>query len=285
MFIFKRFLFFLLDLSYYSKKILNEIFQNENSVLRILIHHDIKSDEQIISFKNQINSLSKEFDFISPKEFEDTINFGKVKGKKLLLTFDDGFKSNRIIAESILNKKGIKALFFIVTDFIGLKKNSLNYSKIIRNIYPNGPKLNEFSEPMDNDDIQFLIDSGHTIGCHTATHKMLSKITKVSDLKEELIDSKDNLEKMFNIKIKHIAYPFGTFESIDKKSLKLLSESYEFVHSGLRGNNLKAQKLFYRDATNTETKTTRLKAFLLGNADFIYKNKFKTLKSFLIDTI
>ena len=285
MFIFKRFLFFLLDLSYYSKKILNEIFQNENSVLRILIHHDIKSDEQIISFKNQINSLSKEFDFISPKEFEDTINFGKVKGKKLLLTFDDGFKSNRIIAESILNKKGIKALFFIVTDFIGLKKNSLNYSKIIRNIYPNGPTLNEFSEPMDYDDIQFLIDSGHTIGCHTATHKMLSKITKVSDLKEELIDSKDNLEKMFNIKIKHIAYPFGTFESIDKKSLKLLSESYEFVHSGLRGNNLKAQKLFYRDATNTETKTTRLKAFLLGNADFIYKNKFKTLKSFLIDTI
>ena len=285
MFIFKRFLFFLLDLSYYSKKILNEIFQNENSVLRILIHHDIKSDEQIISFKNQINSLSKEFDFISPKEFEDTINFGKVKGKKLLLTFDDGFKSNRIIAESILNKKGIKALFFIVTDFIGLKKNSLNYSKIIRNIYPNEPTLNELSEPMDNDDIQFLINSGHTIGCHTATHKMLSKITKVSDLKEELIDSKDNLEKMFNIKIKHIAYPFGTFESIDKKSLKLLSESYEFVHSGLRGNNLKAQKLFYRDATNTETKTTRLKAFLLGNADFIYKNKFKTLKSFLIDTI
>ena len=285
MFIFKRSLFFLLDLSYYSKKFLNKIFQNENSVLRILIHHDIKSDEQIISFKNQINSLSKEFDFISPKEFEDTINFGKVKGKKLLLTFDDGFKSNRIIAESILNKKGIKALFFIVTDFIGLKKNSLNYSKIIRNIYPNGPTLNEFSEPMDNDDIQFLIDSGHTIGCHTATHKMLSKITKPSDLKEELIDSRNNLEKMFNIKIKHIAYPFGTFESIDKKSLKLLSESYEFVHSGLRGNNLKAQKLFYRDATNTETKTTRLKAFLLGNADFIYKNKFKTLKSFLIDTI
>ena len=90
---------------------------------------------------------------------------------------------------------------------------------------------------------------------------------------------------LFNIKIKHIAYPFGTFESIDKKSLKVLSESYEFVHSGLRGNNLKEQRLFYRDATNTETKTTRLKAFLSGNADFIYKNKFKTLKSFLIDTI
>jgi len=283
--VFKNIFYILLDLSYYLIKFLKKILQNKSPVLRILIHHDIKSDDQINSFKNQIKKLSKDYDFISPKEFEKIIRSGKLKGKKLLLTFDDGFKSNRVIAESVLKIYGIKAVFFIISDFIGLKTNSLNYSKIIRNIYPNGPKLNELSEPMDNDDIQFLINSGHTIGCHTATHKILSKITKASDLKEELIDSKNNLEKMFNIKIKHIAYPFGTFESIDKKSLKLLSESYEFVHSGLRGNNLKAQKLFHRDATNTETETTRLKAFLLGNADFIYKNKFKTLKSFLIDTI
>ena len=285
MLVFKNILYLLLDLSYYLVKFSKRIFQNKNSVLRILIHHDIKSDDQINSFKNQIQKLYKEYDFISPKEFEKIIQSGKLKGKKLLLTFDDGFKSNRVIAESVLKNTGIKAIFFIISDFIGLKINSLNYSKIIRNIYPNGPTLNELSEPMDFDDIQFLINSGHTIGCHTATHKMLSKISKTIDLKEELVDSKNNLEKTFNIKIKHIAYPFGTFESIDKKSLKLISESYEFVHTGLRGNNIKEQKLLYRDATNPETKTTRLKAFLLGNADFIYKNKLKTLKSFLIDTI
>lgn len=276
-----KWIYFILDLSY----LLLYIFKSRKNSLRILIHHDIKSVNQVSLFKSQIERLSKEYDFITPKEFENIIKSGKVKGKKLLLTFDDGFKSNRVIAESVLKTNGIKAIFFIISDFIGLKINSLNYSKIIRNIYPNGPTLNELSEPMDNDDIQFLINSGHTIGCHTATHKMLSKITKAGDLKEELIDSKNNLEKIFNIKIKHIAYPFGTFESIDKKSLKLLSESYEFVHSGLRGNNLKAQKLFYRDATNPEMNFFRLKAFLHGNADFIYKKKFKTLKSFLIDTI
>ena len=276
-----KWIYFILDLSY----LLLYIFKSRKNSLRILIHHDIKSVNQVSLFKSQIERLSKEYDFITPKEFENIIKSGKVKGKKLLLTFDDGFKSNRVIAESVLKNTGIKAIFFIISDFIGLKINSLNYSKIIRNIYPNGPTLNELSEPMDFDDIQFLINSGHTIGCHTATHKMLSKISKTIDLKEELVDSKNNLEKTFNIKIKHIAYPFGTFESIDKKSLKLISESYEFVHTGLRGNNIKEQKLLYRDATNPETKTTRLKAFLLGNADFIYKNKLKTLKSFLIDTI
>ena len=272
-----KWIYFIIDLSYF----LLYIFKSRKNSLRILIHHDIKSDNQVSLFKSQIERLSEEYDFITPKEFENIIKSGKVKGKKLLLTFDDGFKSNRIVTESILNPKGIKAIFFIISDLIGLETNSLNYSKIIRNIFPNGPILNELSKPMNNDDIQFLINSGHTIGCHSATHKMLSKIIKASDLKKELINSKDDLEKMFNIKIKHIAYPFGTFESIDEKSLKLLSESYEYIHSGLRGNNLKEKKLFYRDATNPETKTIRLKAFLLGNADFIYKNKFKTLKSFL----
>lgn len=276
-----KWIYFVIDLSYF---VLN-FFKSRKNSLRILIYHDIKTDKEVSLFKNQIKRLSKEYDFISPEEFEGIIELGKVEGKKLLLTFDDGFESNRIIAETILNPKGIKGIFFIISDFIGLKRNNLNYKKIIRNIYPNSSILNKHSEPMNIQDIKFLINSGHTIGCHSATHKMLSKIPQIYDLKEELICSKENLEKMFNIKIKHFAYPFGTFESIDKKSLKVLSDNYQFVHSGLRGHNLKEKKLLFRDATNPEMKITRLKAFLFGNADFIYKNKFKTLKSFLIDSI
>tara|TARA_B110000027_G_scaffold130738_1_gene153976 strand:- start:509 stop:1342 length:834 start_codon:yes stop_codon:yes gene_type:complete len=271
----------LIDIIYF----ITYLFRDRKNSIRILIYHDIKTKIQKELFQNQINALSKKYDFISPKEFEDIIKKGKVKGKKILLSFDDGFKSNRIVAESILNKYGIKALFFIISDFFDLNTHSLTYNKIIKNIYPNGPKLDELSEPMNRDDIQFLINTGHSIGCHTATHKMLSKIIETSELNKELIQSKDHLEKTFNIKIKHIAFPFGTFKSIDMKSLKVLTKNYQFVHSGLRGNNIKNHQLLFRDASNPEMKITRLKAFLLGNADFIYKNKFKTFKSFLIDTI
>ena len=52
MLVFKNILYLLLDLSYYLIKFSRRIFQNKNSVLRILIHHDIKSDEQINSFKD-----------------------------------------------------------------------------------------------------------------------------------------------------------------------------------------------------------------------------------------
>jgi peptidoglycan/xylan/chitin deacetylase (PgdA/CDA1 family) len=271
----------LIDLSYYF----TYIFKSRNNSLRILIHHDIKSKRQISLFKNQISKLSEKYEFISPEQFEKIITAGKVKGRKILLTFDDGFKSNRFVAENILNEKGIKAIFFIVSDFFGINKKSPKYHKLIKNIYPKGPNINELSESMHQKDIQFLINTGHTIGCHSATHQILSKIISEKELRKELLNSKNNLEKIFDIKIKHFAFPFGTFESINKKSLKLLSENYSFIHSGLRGNNSGEQKLLYRDATNPEMSIIRLKAFLLGNVDLIYKYKFKTLKSFLIDSI
>ena len=71
---------------------------------------------------------------------------------------------------------------------------------------------------MDHDDIKFLISSGHQIGCRTLSHQMLSKISSLNELNQELVSSK--LEKEFDIKIKHFAFPFGTFDSINKSSLK-----------------------------------------------------------------
>ena len=134
---------------------------------------------------------------------------------------------------------------------------------------------------MDIDDIKFLISTGHQIGSHTLSHKKLSTLTSSNDLKSEIISSKIKLEKCFNIKIKHFAFPFGTYDSINKNSLKIISQNYEHIHSGLRGNNNNTSSLIYRDAVNPEMKIIRLKSFLSGNADFFYKRKFNILKSYI----
>ena len=56
-----------------------------------------------------------------------------MKGKNLLITFDDGFKSNFYIAKTILKSLNIKAVFFVPSDFIKIKKNQIskNLLKII----------------------------------------------------------------------------------------------------------------------------------------------------------
>ena len=276
----KNFLFKILDISYFLTQgfYKSQIFNQELNV-RVLIYHDVKTEKQIKLFKKQILSLKKEYEFISPNDLDkDFINTSK---NKILLSFDDGFKSNRKLAEEVLNELNIKALFFIISDFVGAKKQSEKYKKIIHNIYPSGPSKIELSDPMDHDDIRFLISSGHQIGCHTLSHQMLSKISSLNELNKELISSKNMLEKDFDIKIKHFAFPFGTFDSINQSSLKILDENYQFIHSGLRGNNKKTTKLIYRDAVNPKMTINRFKAFLIGNADFLYKRKFKKLNRYL----
>ncbi len=131
------------------------------------------------------------------------------------------------------------------------------------------------------ENIQFLISNGHQIGCHTLSHKMLSKVSSLKELNDEIILSKNKLEKDFGIKIKHFAFPFGTFSSINQKAIEILDKNYDFIHSGLRGNNKKTTKLIYRDAVNPEMNITRLKAFLIGNADLIYRRNFKKLNKHL----
>ena len=81
--------------------------------LRVLLYHDIAPEDRI-AFERQLKWLSHRWSFISPDYFTEVLN-GETTIQKdsLLLTFDDGFASNRNVVEEILNPMGIKALFLL----------------------------------------------------------------------------------------------------------------------------------------------------------------------------
>ena len=80
------------------------------------------TNDQFKKFENLIKLLRKQFHIISPLEFNE-IKLGKKKIFKdtILLTFDDGYKSQYIITKKILNKHKIKALYFVTLNFIKIK--------------------------------------------------------------------------------------------------------------------------------------------------------------------
>ena len=57
-----------------------------------------------------------------------------LKGRNLLITFDDGFKSNFFVEKKILEKFDIKAIFFVPSDFIKLNSHSKTQKFINENI-------------------------------------------------------------------------------------------------------------------------------------------------------
>ena len=119
----------------------------------------------------------------------------KLKGKNILFTFDDGFKSN-LMVEKILNKFEIKAIFFVPSDFISIGSPVEAKKFIKNNILDNDiPSDFKYLRNMQYKDLRYLIKRGHTIGAHSKTHANLNKIKEPKKLNDEIINSAKILEK------------------------------------------------------------------------------------------
>ena len=259
--------------------------------LRVLLYHDVPSNEEI-SFYNQLVWLKKNWNIVTPLEFEEMIT-GKIPiiGNNLLITFDDGLLSNRVVAEKILNPLGIKAIFFVISEFIKINNHIDAREFVSENIIPKS-SIKDIPNDWRNlqwIDLSALISQGHTIGHHTKMHKRLSECISESELEEEIVLSAKEVEMKLDIEIKHFAYTFGDIDSLSESALLLAGSQFNFVYSGLRGNNdnYTSPMTIRRDAAagqllNNEyiiLNNKLLDAFLDGFADFRYISSRKILDS------
>lgn len=223
----------------FAKKIGRSLTLVHKNSLRILNYHDVPA-EDLDRFAAQLRWLSKSYSFVTPKQFSAMLlGSEEIKGHNLMISFDDGFSSNRAVAEEVLDGMGISAIFFIVSDFVGINNNQEAREFISENIYY-ALKTEALPDNWGNmgwKDLEFLLDKGHTIGAHTMTHKKLSSLTTEEDLKKEIIESADVLGKRLGTEVEHFAFPFGNMESFSEQALSVAKQRFKFVHSGLRGDN------------------------------------------------
>ena len=241
--------------------------------LRVLMFHDISD---FSNFNKQINILQKHWNFITPKEFYD-IRKGKTKINKrlLLLTFDDGFKSNLYVAENILKKLNIKAIFFIPLKFLLIKdqKSKLKFIK-------NNLKIKYPNKKMDNMklyDLKKLLKLKHSIGAHTYSHINLKNIKNNKIIKYEIIDSANKMQKLLKKKIINFSFNFGRLNHISPKILFYSIKRFTFIYTGIRGENLNEKKIIFRDNVLPNDKSYDLFTYLSGHLDFLYSSERKTL--------
>lgn len=252
--------------------------------LRVIIYHDITL-EQEIKFREQLIRLTRYWKILTPTEFEE-IMIGKslLTKNSLLITFDDGFYSARRIAESCLNPLKIKAIFFVIKNFIYLQenraiqefiKNNLLLSQDLK-ISSNGVKN------MTENDIIFLLKTGHTVGAHTASHARLSNLIE-PNLTDEIIKSADDLESSLQCRLTHFAYTFGDIDSFSGQALGIASSRFSFIHSGLSGNNAKHrfEKLILRDAISPTDPFYLVSTILFGGADWYFERSKRKMYSWI----
>jgi len=119
-------------------------------------------------------------------------------GKKVILTFDDGYEDFYRNAFPILKQYDFTAGVFIITGYIGGKSDwDYNWGRYKRR-HLNWSQIIEISE------------AGFEIGSHTVNHPDLTKIPAWY-ITHELKVSKQTLEDKLNRRVDFLSYPFGRY--------------------------------------------------------------------------
>lgn len=122
------------------------------------------------------------------------------------VTFDDGYRDLLDHALPVLRELRIPATFFIVSGGVGATDSWNEVPGV-----PNEPLLSW-------DDLKRILDEGHAIGSHSATHARMDGIDGEA-LRREAAGSKEELERRLGIRIRHFAYPQGRFSAAAEKAV------------------------------------------------------------------
>jgi len=179
------------------------------------------------------------------------------KNKNVILTFDDGWKSQYLWAINLLNKYKIKALFFI---------------------YPT--VIDRFDKYMNWEMIKSIKNQGHEIGIHSYNHPDLTKHRQNynSFLKKQIIESKNIIENKLNYKIHNFAYPFGLYNKKIQKFLYSGNYRYAFTTNNSK-NDLETYPYYInRFVVNKHTNIRDIINCKILKLKYLYPENGKTYK-------
>ena len=118
------------------------------------------------------------------------------KEKRVVITFDDGYRALRQYALPILARYHFRATVFAIAGYVG-RANAWD----VKFFLPRFPHL-------DWNELRELLAAGWEIGSHSLNHDYLPSLTD-DELRNDLVDSKKILEDHLQTPIRHLSLPFG----------------------------------------------------------------------------
>ncbi len=177
--------------------------------------------------------------------FDDLVAGNKSVQKKIILTFDDCPKHLFDFAVPELQKRKMKAVFYMPTAHIG-GSNSWDTEE-------GRAKVELMNEP----DLKELSRLGMEVGAHSHHHIKLKEMNETT-LQFEVTECKKILESITGKQVYSFAYPFG---SVPKNYRPILSTAgYRYASSIYHpiANDLALRRFIYHDGDTVQTLQQKL---------------------------
>jgi peptidoglycan/xylan/chitin deacetylase (PgdA/CDA1 family) len=141
--------------------------------------------------------------------------------RAVVLTFDDAYRNFADYALPLLARHGFPATVYAISGWTGRRAEWFAKD-------PGRP----IPELMDGAALRDIRAAGMTVGSHTAHHVKLAEVAPETR-RAELADSKAALEDLLGEEVRHLCYPFGSFDLDTVRAA--LETGYRSATSCLRG--------------------------------------------------
>lgn len=246
-----------------------EIFENWTRILKTprvqFLYMHYLFDDQRQTFRQLLNALAREHQFISYTEAVRRVQEGRIDRPYIAFSFDDGLK-NCLHAARLLDEYGAKACFFVCPQAV----EAAHYpaKKTFASEQLNMPPV----DFMSWGDLEQLKRQGHEVGAHTMRHPCLSELSR-KETREEICRSGRILRDRLGTTC-HFAWPYGRFSHFsDVAARTVFEEGFLSCASAERGchvhGNISRRDLcIRRDHIVASWPVSHVLAFLVRNALF-----------------
>jgi peptidoglycan/xylan/chitin deacetylase (PgdA/CDA1 family) len=160
------------------------------------VHQEIRHYTSLLpsQFELALDLLSQRFEMLSPVEYFLGTGIRSSATTTALITIDDCYRDAYDWALPALESRGLKAVFFAITDRVAAASGR------------NGPPEETF---MSWPQLREVMELGHLVGSHTASHAPLRGRTEAEVHREVTLADQVLLEEL-GISRPLLAYPFGS---------------------------------------------------------------------------
>jgi peptidoglycan/xylan/chitin deacetylase (PgdA/CDA1 family) len=192
------------------------------SYIRVLAYHGTVAAESA-SFERQLEYLCERFKPASLDDIASLIAGERRKVPGILLSFDDGLYSNYQIAAPLLEKHGMRGLFFITSALPALERSEQAAFCDAHDILRRGE--DESCVAMSWDDARDLLRREHAIGCHTASHLRFRGGLGSEALANEVGGAKAKMEAELKNPVESFAWVGGETDTYSAEGAAAIREA------------------------------------------------------------
>jgi poly-beta-1,6-N-acetyl-D-glucosamine N-deacetylase len=194
----------------------------------ILVYHDPAEATML----EHLRYLTMRYRIISLRDFIEARcrnDFRSLPKKALVITFDDGYRSNHSLAD-LFSRERIPATIFVCTGIVGTHRQfwfrhvpnaseleSVTDDERIRRLNANGfasEREATTREALSRPEIQAMAGKTFDFQSHTVSHPILPYCSAMK-AKLEIVDSKRKLEQEYGFDVYALAYPSGGYSRRD----------------------------------------------------------------------